>query len=357
MRLWVICFTPQGAALCRRLLHALPGDIQAQGYGLGRFLSSGDEEIEKVSTSLSQWAQQAFEEAQSSKMGLLFIGACGIAVRAIAPYLKGKDVDPAVVVMDEKGQYAVSLLSGHLGGANGLAAVVARTVGAVPVISTATDVNRTFAVDSFAAKNNLRVLEVPKIKLVSSAILRGEPVGLYSQFPVLGEPPPVFAKSGVLAEKTETGVYIGFHPGENPFPQTVHLLPRLTLGLGCRRGVSCQQIEEAVLAALAAGGIAIEAVSQICSIVLKKDEEGLLAFSQKYALPILFFTAEQLLQAEPPQGQQFAASPFVSKITGVENVCERAAVLGSGGGRLYLPKRAHSGVTVAAAGKIELQWE
>ncbi len=211
--------------------------------------------------------------------------------------------------------------------------------------------------DSFAAKNSLRVLEVPKIKLVSSAILRGEPVGLYSQFPVLGEPPPVFAKSGVLAEKTETGVYIGFHPGENPFPQTVHLLPRLTLGLGCRRGVSCQQIEEAVLAALAAGGIAIEAVSQICSIVLKKDEEGLLAFSQKYALPILFFTAEQLLQAEPPQGQQFAASPFVSKITGVENVCERAAVLGSGGGRLYLPKRAHSGVTVAAAGKIQLQWE
>ena len=120
---------------------------------------------------------------------LLFIGACGIAVRSIAPYLQGKDKDPAVVVLDERGIFAISLLSGHLGGANELTAVLANLTGAIPVITTATDINGRFAVDVFAKKQNLWISDLKAAKAVSAAVLDEEPVGFFSEFPVTGEIP------------------------------------------------------------------------------------------------------------------------------------------------------------------------
>ena len=112
---------------------------------------------------------------------IIFIGATGIAVRSIAPFVKDKLTDSPVIVIDELGQFVIPLLSGHVGGANALAQEISQAIGATPVITTATDINKVFAVDVFAEKNGLRLLDKSKIKTVSSKILKGETIIIKSE--------------------------------------------------------------------------------------------------------------------------------------------------------------------------------
>lgn len=109
---------------------------------------------------------------------ILFIGAAAIAVRVIAPYLKSKTTDPAVLVADEDGKFLISLLSGHIGGANEWCSTLAERLGAAPVITTATDTRGMFAVDLFAGKHRLRIVNPVMIQDISGRILNHEPVGM-----------------------------------------------------------------------------------------------------------------------------------------------------------------------------------
>lgn len=120
---------------------------------------------------------------------LIFIGAVGIAVRAIAPHCKSKATDPAVIVLDERGRFSIPILSGHLGGANDLAKKLASICGAVPVITTATDIEGVFAVDEWAKAQNCHVLEPGRIKTVSSTLLAGKVVYYDSQWKITGTQP------------------------------------------------------------------------------------------------------------------------------------------------------------------------
>ena len=125
---------------------------------------------------------------------------------------------------------------------------------------------------------------------------------------------------------------IGFHAR---YPGSLLLIPRgIYLGLGCRRGTGMQELAAAVEAALAAHRIPRCAVAGAASIDLKADEPGLLAWAREEQLPLTFYTAEALRQAEG----DFSPSEFVKTVTGVDNVCERAAVLAAGGGRLRIRK-------------------
>ena len=151
-----LAFTAKGEALAQRLAEALPGSVSRCG---------GD-------VTLKGWTAEHFAQDEA----LIFVGAVGIAVRAIAPHCRSKAADPAVVVVDEGGNFAVPLLSGHLGGANALARALAKACGAVPVITTATDVNGLFAVDLWAKAQNCAVLEPERIKRVSGALLAGQTV-------------------------------------------------------------------------------------------------------------------------------------------------------------------------------------
>ena len=134
---------------------------------------------------LADWRRMAWEQAE----GLVFVGAVGIAVRSIAPLLRSKTTDPAVVVVDEAGQFAISLVSGHMGGANQLARQVASCLDATPVVTTATDVNGKFAVDVFAVKNGLAIGSMRRAKEISAAILAGRPVGIHTAYRLEGEVP------------------------------------------------------------------------------------------------------------------------------------------------------------------------
>ena len=313
-----LAFTAKGEALVHRLAEALPGSVSRCG---------GD-------VTLKGWTAEHFAQDEA----LIFVGAVGIAVRAIAPHCRSKAADPAVVAVDEGGNFAVPLLSGHLGGANALARALAKACGAVPVITTATDVNGLFAVDLWAKAQNCAVLEPEHIKHVSGALLAGQTVRYWSPWPVAGETP-----AGV--KKADAPEAADFALTLTPQGEALHLVPRIgVLGVGCRRGTTAQQLEEAFAAFCAASGLSPAAVCAAASIDLKKDEPGLAAFCKAHGWPITFYPADEL-RAVPGQ---FTPSAFVASVTGVDNVCERSAVKASGG-MLLLPKTAGGGVTLALA--------
>lgn len=353
MRVYLAAFTRRGGLLGQRLLEGLrDAGIECLGYGV---LEKSAPPLLPMSGTLAEFAAKAFREAD----GIVFIGACGIAVRAVAPLLQDKTRDPAVVVMDEAGRFSVSLLSGHIGGANRLAELAAEITGAVPVITTATDVRGVFAVDSWAAAQGLAILNPEEIKTVSGALLDGKAVGILSDFSVEGGLPPGF----LLPEEwghspPPVGVSITLDGVKAPFPHTLRLTPPIvTLGIGCRRGATLEQIEEQVSNLLSSsvlretgrirsGPVSFSALKQVCSIDLKQHEEGLLAFCEKHRLKARFFDAPALDRVKG----EFTASAFVKEVTGVDNVCERAALAGCGtGGRLLVPKTAGNGVTCALA--------
>ncbi len=271
---------------------------------------------------------------------LIFICACGIAVRSIAPYLKSKASDPAVLVLDDNGKFVISLLSGHLGGANALTEIIAEKLHAVPVITTATDTGKLFSPDSFASANDLIITDLSAAKEIASAVLTGEKIGFYSDYAYQNKP-------GILAENQNcrTGICITANPEQELFPVTLLLIPRnLVLGIGCRKGTSAGQISETVRKALDFAQIPENRICAVSSIDLKKTEPGLLEFCQNRKLPFFTYSAEILDSAKG----EFTASDFVKHITGIDNICERSAVIHSHG-KLILRKFAENGVTVALA--------
>ena len=231
----------------------------------------------------------------------------------------------------------------HIGGANALAARLAGALGAAAVITTATDVNGKFAVDAWAAQNGCAIEDFALAKRFAAEILEHD-LPLCSEFPVC----PPLPGGVVAAEEGPFGVYIGCRT-ESPFGVTLRLIPRkLRVGLGCRRGTEQAAIETAVRQVFRENRLALAAISGVSSIDLKQDEPGLLAACRANGWQARFYSAAQL-RAVPGS---FTGSRFVASVTGVDNVCERAALYG--GGRLLVQKQALGGVTVAVA---EEPWE
>ena len=229
---WLLSYTARGRALAARVADILKSEGHGcRTFALPKFCGAGDEPLTR---SAADWAGLGFEEADA----LLFCCASGIAVRAIAPHVKDKRTDPAVLVLDEGGRFVIPLLSGHLGGANSLALDLADKLSATPVLTTATDVNGLFAVDVFAKDNGLFIEDMVLCKAVSAALLAGEQVGFRADLPVAGPLP-----KGLTAEAADLGIYVST-ANDRPFPRTLRLIPRrYTAGLGCRRGKSEAELE------------------------------------------------------------------------------------------------------------------
>ncbi len=315
MKTAYVAFTDRGMALARRMAAALGGEPWRCGVGM----------------SLDEWTRQQFEGSDA----LVFVGAAGIAVRAAAPYLKSKSEDPAVVVVDEAGQYAVPILGGHLGGANELAGRIAQVLGGRCVLTTATDVRGVFEADTWARQQGLLIKDLSKVKAVSSALLGGETVPFCSDFPISGEIP-----DGLVPGSKETcGIRISARPCRSG---ALQLVPRtLVIGIGCRRGTGADKIRRFFEDLMEQAGYLPEAVGLVTSIDLKKDEPGIRAFAESLNVPFETFPAETL-NAAPGD---FSASGFVKKITGTDNVCERSLVCS--GAAPVCAKQARDGITLA----------
>lgn len=324
----IISFTDRGHALSARVTRCLPEHCVTQ-YGRADGLVPYE--------SLQSFARRAM----AGDDAILFIGAAGIAVRAIAPFVRSKDCDPAVLVLDENGKFVISLLSGHLGGANRLAQQLADSLDARSVITTATDGRGIFAADSWAAENNCRVRNIREIRSISSALLRGEAVGFQSDFPVCGVLP-----DGVKAEAyTENGILLSiFEREENPFVHTLQLVPCIVhVGVGCRRGTEPQNLRRWAEKILQRQDICACAVRSVASIALKADEPAVLELAQAWGVLAQFYTAQEL-EAVPGD---FPPSAFVREITGTDNVCQRAAACAAKNGRCLLSKTAQDGMTIS----------
>ncbi len=331
----LVSFTQNGAKTLSRIAGLLKDEY------VERYVRTVDPSL--FETSLSRFSQQAMVDCDL----IIFVGAAGIAVRSVAPYLQGKAFDPAVLVVDEKSNFVIPLLSGHLGGANRLAERIADGLGAQAVITTATDLNGVFAVDAWAKMHGCIVWDVPNIKHISGALLRGEAVGLKSRFPVDGSLPAHVS----LNLDSESGIFVGYNINAKPYTHTLHLIPRIVhLGIGCRRGISAEAVEGTVMMVLKQSGVPLAAVCTVASIDVKKDEPGLLLFCQRHDLPFVTFSADKLQNVSGG----FTASGFVRQTVGVDNVCERSAACSSGGGKLLCRKTAVNGVTVALA---EQDWQ
>lgn len=282
----------------------------------------------------------------------VFIMATGIVVRAIGPLLQDKSVDPAVVVVDDRGKFAISLVSGHIGGANRLADRVARVLGAQAVITTATDVNQRPAIDLMAQARELKIENPAAIKGVNMALLLDE------RFPVYdpqGWLPEILTLGGYRVEaqalalaasdQGQPALYVGDQC--LPLPPAVLILrpPSLTAGIGCNRGTPMEEMRGLLEKVLSVHHLSSLSIGQVASIDVKQDEAGLSALARELGTPQVFFTQAELNQIRHVPNP----SPMALKHVGVHSVCEAAAILAARQGRLIVPKQKTANVTIAIA--------
>ena len=333
MRINIIAFSSKGCALAKKMADEL------NVHECRRFAkTSGAKHGAMPVSSVAEWTAASFGECDA----LIFVGAAGIAVRYIAPHIKDKSTDPAVIVTDELGKNIIPILSGHIGGANKLASEIGERIGGNAIITTATDLNDVFAVDVFAAENDMHIENVAMVKQISAGLLEGKPVRIRSDVKIEGSLP----KGITYADGGDVGIFITASSAPSPFKKTLRLVPRImTIGVGSHKDIDPDVFEERVLDVLRRNDISIHSVRAGGSIDLKRNEKGMIRFFEKYKIPVTFFSKEEL---ETIEGE-FTASDYVRSITGVENVCERSAVAASRGGKIIVRKDAGKGVTVAVA--------
>lgn len=350
MKIDLIAFSDRGFALGERLEEAFYTRPLEHGNGAPRLTVS----VARCNRplSLSEWTTQMFDQSDA----LVFIGAAGIAVRAIAPFVKSKATDPAVIVIDELGTYAIPVLSGHLGGANDLARAIAERIGAEAVITTATDVNGVFAIDEWTRKQDIVIRNTEKIKDISAGLLAGETITVATEWPIAGAPPKGIDVE--LLKRDPDGnlwpvdvapniVITNRRDAAKAYPDALIAVPRnIVLGVGCKRNVLPASFELLLTQILGETDLLEETIGAVASIDIKKDEPGLLAFCTVHDWQLITFSAARLREAEG----EFTASFFVRNVTGVDNVCERSAVVLSGG-TLLKEKTTGNEVTMALAEK------
>lgn len=326
-----ICFTAAGRQLMEKILLQIPGETGACGP-------------DKLETGgLSDWTKENFKKGNV----LVFIGACGIAVRAIAQYITDKTEDPAVIVIDEEGRFVIPILSGHMGGGVAAAKELSDIIGATAVITTASDVRGEFAVDVFAKNNGLVISDMKKAKSFSAYLLEHNKA-FYMVDPEFED---VFEVSFSRDSLVRVKDFDGLQEGDSSFtisPKTcdleqLQLIPKcIVLGVGCRKGKEGSELIEFADRILDELSLDKRSVLAVTSIDLKNKEEGITELAEYFGAEFKTFSQELLMQQEG----EFSTSQFVRETTGADNVCERS-VMAYGCKRLIMKKRAENGMTLA----------
>lgn len=357
MKIAVVAVTKQGAALARRLADSL----RAYGRDTTEYAQAGKtfDDRQTSYTSVMLLVKELFHVVD----GLVFVAATGIVVRAIAPHLRHKGVDPAVVVVDDQGNFAISLLAGHLGGANDLTRLLAANNGLQAVITTSTDGLQLVAPDLLAARWHLKVEPQTAILPVNAALAAGQAV------PVWVAPDLPQAKQWCEKLSTIAGFGVGL---TDVIPETgpsvivsdkllpaidgrlVLRPPTLVAGIGCRRGMSESELSTALEGVLHDCGFSLLSVCRIASAWVKADEPGLQALAASLKVPFICYERPTL--AETIARFSLTESGFVKQEIGVGNVCEAAVLSGPEPVQLITRKTRCNKITVAIARGHFMSW-
>ncbi len=342
----IISLTRNGTATGQKLLADLPDSVL---YAPERFINPSQDGVIPYTESVRQVLQSAFEQHQA----LICIMAAGIVVRDLAPLLRSKHSDPGVVVVDEAGRHAISLLGGHKGGANALAQRVAQILGGDPVLTTASDVQGLPAVDLLGREWGWTIRQQKNLTALSAALVNGDPVGVFQEVGEtswLPDPLPshltVYPSLEALQAAAPTAAMVITHRTLAIDGSAVIYRPLcLVIGVGCNRGTPAEEISEAIEQTLKEAELSPDSLLTLATIEDKADEAGLLEVCERCGWPLKVFTREEIATiTNVPNPSEWA-----QKALGVIGVAEPAAMLGAGTDRLLVEKRKFENVTVAAA--------
>lgn len=335
----LFCLTPGGVALAKRLAAMLP---------LTCFTS--EKLLEEGFTPFDGGFARTVREAFANYSALIFIGAAGIAVRVLAPLIGDKFSDPAVVVIDERGQHVISLLSGHAGGANALTRYLAGMIGADPVITTATDVNEMAALDTLAFQLNARMTDFrTAVKIVNQMLVSRQRVGLWWDEALTEDVSRCDRRGFITVTSLQqlpeldalVCITLRNELPELPLPHWKLVPQRVVAGIGCRRDTPFPLLAALLARQLEAQRFDPLALKAIGSVSLKKNEAGLIQLASSWRVPFETFTADALREHE----HRFPTSSFVRQTVGVGSVSGPAAWLLSHGQLLGETLR-EQGVTI-----------
>ena len=335
MRLAVISFTNAGKELGEKLARVMDGDHEVELFHKGMWEGSLDRLVARL-----------WEEFD----GIIFISAAGIASRLIAPHLRNKLVDPAVICMDDTGRFAIPILSGHYGGANEMARQIAASTGASPVITTATDNRGIQAPDMFAKDNGYVVENLESLARITSMMVNGEPIGFFSEFgPVIDYGQLVIIESVDLVKSNLPGMIIVSNRVGIQVSSIPHLILRpsnINLGLGCRKEVSGGRIIDFIYEVLSEEGLSPLSVGNIGTIELKRNEPGIIEAAEHFGCGLKIFSGEDISKVQ----DMFMKSDFVKNTVGVNSVSAPAAYLM--GGNLIREKAVKNGITLSVTVEV-----
>ena len=297
-----------------------------------------------INSQIEGGIKKILENAWKEYDGLIFISATGIAVRMVAPYIRSKTLDPAVVVVDDLGRFSISLLSGHLGGANELAQWVADKTESIPVITTASDNRGIEAIDIFAKKNNYDMEDMKSIKDITSMMVNGKTIGFYSETDTVIDYNNLLIIEDLenIDKNIDGMIIVASRKIENlNIPHTILRPKNINIGIGCRKGVEGKRIIEAVQESLEHNKLSDKSIKVIGTVEVKKNEVGILDTAKYYNTPLKIFTIDEIKDVE----DQFEKSQFVKDTIGVYSVSEPCAYLL--GGEMVSQKSKHNGITIS----------
>lgn len=329
MKLALIAITDKGTQLAINISKNLNVDL----FLFNEYKIANSKELKRP---LSSNIKTIFNEYD----GIIFIMAAGIVVRIISPYIISKISDPAVVVLDELGKFVISLLSGHIGGANELAIKIADITGGQPVITTSTDINNAPAIDVIAKKNNCYIQNINQIKYINKALANSQKISIFTQYKVENS-------KGDYITVNPTKVYnqnVVISTELNKTKDKLYLIPRiLVLGIGCKKNTSLQDLDLAIKDFMDKNNRDLYSIAIISSIDLKSNERCILDFCNNYNIEFKVFNVNELKSIE----DKFSISTFVKKSVGVGNVCETSAYLASNKGKQIATKTKYTNITLA----------
>lgn len=283
--------------------------------------------------------------------GIIFLSATGMAIRMSTPFIEDKTIDPGIVVMDDLGKFSISLLSGHLGGANELAKYMADSISAIPVITTATDNRSIESIDIFAQNNGYYIEDIKSITSITSMMVNDENVGLYTEDDkIINYNKLTIVKDLNNIESRIKGLIIVGSKEEFKninIPYTILRPKNVNIGIGCRKGVAGELIIKAIREELNKFKLSINSIQSIGTVEIKREEKGIIEASNHFNCPLKTFTIGEIKKIE----DRFSKSQFVKDTIGVYSVSGPAAFLQ--GGKIISEKSKHNGITISISKEIK----